>query len=128
MTRYPDDEMIRFAMFDRRIICAGRTHRKLAVSEMLSRGARDTKQNSAVLFARLGYSYRRASTGSRRDAVNAGYIPKKRPTDAEKPMPIANDHHGSEIGKPETRWRTEREFRRAAPPALSAPRFRAFAR
>src|SRR5262245_8203190 len=50
------------------------------------------------------YSYRSASMGSRRDALKAGYMPKKRPTDAEKPMPIANDHHGSEIGKPETRW------------------------
>ena len=26
------------------------------------------------------------------------------PTDAEKPRPIANDHQGSEIGKPDTRW------------------------
>ena len=49
-------------------------------------------------------SYRSASIGSRRDALNAGYMPKKMPTDAEKPMPMANDHHGSEIGKPETRW------------------------
>ena len=30
-------------------------------------------------------------------------MPKKMPTEAEKPMPMANDHHGSEIGKPETR-------------------------
>ena len=49
------------------------------------------------------YSYRSASIGSRREALNAGYIPKKMPTDAENPRPIANDHHGSEIGKPETR-------------------------
>ena len=27
-------------------------------------------------------------------------MPKKMPTLAEKPMPIANDHQGSEIGKP----------------------------
>src|SRR4051812_5874211 len=47
------------------------------------------------------YSYRSASIGSSRDALNAGYMPKKMPTDAEKPRPIANDHHGSEIGKPE---------------------------
>src|SRR5688572_8818148 len=38
--------------------------------------------------------------GSRRDARTAGTIPKKMPTPAEKPSPIANDHHGSEIGKP----------------------------
>src|SRR5438128_10930776 len=50
------------------------------------------------------YSCRRASIGSRRDALNAGYMPKKMPTDAEKPRPIAKDHHGSETGKPETRW------------------------
>src|SRR6185503_16492159 len=50
------------------------------------------------------YSYRRASIGSRREALKAGYIPKKMPTDAEKPRPIANDHHGSEMGKPEARW------------------------
>jgi hypothetical protein len=50
------------------------------------------------------YSYRRASIGSRREALKAGYMPKKMPTDAEKPRPIANDHHGSEIGNPETRW------------------------
>ena len=36
--------------------------------------------------------------------MNAGYIPKKIPTEAEKPIPMANDHHGSEIGKPEIRW------------------------
>src|SRR5262245_25154100 len=51
-----------------------------------------------------GHSYRSASIGSSRDALNAGYIPKKIPTDAEKPRPIANDHHGSEMGKPVARW------------------------
>ena len=30
-------------------------------------------------------------------------MPKKMPTLAEKPRPIANDHQGSETGKPETR-------------------------
>ena len=40
--------------------------------------------------------------GSSLDALNAGYMPKKIPTDAEKPIPMANDHHGSEIGKPDT--------------------------
>src|SRR5581483_11134174 len=49
------------------------------------------------------YSYRKASIGSRREALKAGYMPKKMPTDAENPMPIANDHHGSEIGKPDAR-------------------------
>ena len=34
-------------------------------------------------------------------------MPKKRPTDAENPRPIANDHHGSEIGKPEKKWTTQ---------------------
>ena len=34
----------------------------------------------------------------------AGNRPKKMPTLAEKPMPRANDHHGSETGKPETQW------------------------
>src|SRR6185436_200188 len=51
-----------------------------------------------------GYSYRRASIGSRREALNAGYMPKNRPTAAENPRPIAKDHHGSETGKPEMRW------------------------
>ena len=46
------------------------------------------------------YSYRSASIGSSREALNAGYMPKKRPTDAENPRPIANDHQGSEMGKP----------------------------
>ena len=36
--------------------------------------------------------------------MTAGYIPKKMPTDAEKPRPMANDHQGSEMGKPESRW------------------------
>src|SRR6186997_630730 len=49
------------------------------------------------------HSYRRASIGSSREALKAGYIPKKMPTAAEKPRPIANDHHGSEIGKPVAR-------------------------
>src|SRR5215471_839617 len=49
------------------------------------------------------YSWRRASIGSRREALKAGYMPKKMPTDAEKPRPIANDHHGSEIGNPEAK-------------------------
>src|SRR5262249_56351193 len=48
------------------------------------------------------YSYLSASIGSSRDALNAGYMPKKMPTDAEKPRPIANDHHGSEIGNPDS--------------------------
>ncbi len=30
-------------------------------------------------------------------------MPKKMPTVAEKPRPIANDHHGSEMGKPVAR-------------------------
>ena len=30
-------------------------------------------------------------------------MPKKMPTLAEKPRPIAKDHHGSEIGKPVNR-------------------------
>src|SRR5262249_44449005 len=46
------------------------------------------------------YSYRSASMGSKRDALNAGHMPKKMPTDAEKLSPIANDHHGREMGKP----------------------------
>jgi hypothetical protein len=46
------------------------------------------------------HSYRSASIGSRREALNAGHIPKKMPTDAEKPRPIAKDHHGSEMGRP----------------------------
>ena len=33
--------------------------------------------------------------GSRREALKAGYIPKKMPTEAEKPSPMANDHHAS---------------------------------
>src|SRR5436190_20109057 len=47
-----------------------------------------------------GYSYLSASIGSRREALNAGNRPKKMPTLAEKPMPSAKDHHGSETGKP----------------------------
>src|SRR5262249_12593552 len=52
---------------------------------------------------KVRYSYRRASMGSRRDALNAGYRPKKMPTEAEKPRPMANDHHGIETEKPDTR-------------------------
>ena len=29
-------------------------------------------------------------------------MPKKMPTEAENPRPMANDHQGSETGKPET--------------------------
>ncbi len=46
------------------------------------------------------YSYRSASIGSRRDALMAGNKPKNIPTLAEKPMPMAKDHQGSETGKP----------------------------
>src|SRR5215470_7640310 len=53
--------------------------------------------------ADAAYSYLSASIGSSRDALTAGYIPKNSPTDAEKPSPSANDHHGSEIGNPATR-------------------------
>src|SRR5215471_10239893 len=42
--------------------------------------------------------------GSRRDALKAGYMPKKMPTEAENPRPIANDHHGREMGNPEIKW------------------------
>ena len=45
------------------------------------------------------YSYRNASIGSRREALKAGHIPNEMPIVAEKPMPRANDHQGSEIGK-----------------------------
>ncbi len=38
--------------------------------------------------------------GSSRDARIAGTMPKNTPTPAEKPMPMANDHQGSETGKP----------------------------
>jgi hypothetical protein len=33
--------------------------------------------------------------GSRREALMAGYIPKKIPTVAENPRPITYDHQGS---------------------------------
>ena len=46
------------------------------------------------------YSYLSASIGSSREALKAGNRPKKMPTLAEKPMPSANDHQGSETGKP----------------------------
>src|SRR3954453_10560896 len=61
----------------------------------------ERKRRTPNAEPRAGFSYRSASIGSSRDALNAGYMPKKMPTDAEKPRPIANDHHGSEIGKPE---------------------------
>ncbi len=47
------------------------------------------------------YSYLSASIGSSRDALIAGNRPKKMPTLAEKPIPSANDHQGSDTGKPE---------------------------
>ena len=50
------------------------------------------------------YSYRSASIGSRRAARTAGTMPKKMPTAAEKPRPSANDHQGSEMGKPVATW------------------------
>src|SRR5262249_46396124 len=50
------------------------------------------------------YSYLSASMGSRREALIAGNSPKKIPTLAENPMPIANDHQGSDTGKPESQW------------------------
>ena len=34
----------------------------------------------------------------------AGNMPKKMPTLAEKPRPMANDHQGSETGKPVSQW------------------------
>src|SRR4029077_13131477 len=52
---------------------------------------------------RAHHSYRSASIGSSREALNAGYMPKNRPTEAEKPRPSANAHHGSEMGKPDAR-------------------------
>ena len=39
--------------------------------------------------------------GSSRAALKAGKMPKKMPTAAEKPRPMAKDHQGSEIGKPD---------------------------
>jgi hypothetical protein len=50
----------------------------------------------------VDYSYLSASIGSRREAFTAGYMPKKMPTAAEKPRPSANDHQGSDTGKPDT--------------------------
>ena len=41
--------------------------------------------------------------GSRRDARTAGTMPKKIPTAAENPKPIAKDHQGRETGKPVAR-------------------------
>ena len=38
--------------------------------------------------------------GSSLAAFTAGHMPKKMPTVAEKPMPSANDHAGSDTGKP----------------------------
>ena len=49
--------------------------------------------------SRFVYSYRRASIGSRADARIAGTRPNTMPTVAENPIPRANDHQGSEIGK-----------------------------
>ena len=39
-------------------------------------------------------------SGSRRDGAHGGTIPKKMPTLGREARPIANDHHGSEMGKP----------------------------
>ncbi len=49
------------------------------------------------------HSYLSASIGSSFAALKAGKRPKKMPTEAENPMPMANDHQGSETGKPEKR-------------------------
>ena len=46
------------------------------------------------------YSYRSASMGSSLAAFTAGSMPNRMPTVAEKPTPSANDHQGSETGKP----------------------------
>src|SRR5215217_5447344 len=50
------------------------------------------------------YSYLNASIGSKRAALMAGKSPKKMPMLAENPIPIANDHHGSETGNPDAQW------------------------
>jgi hypothetical protein len=46
-------------------------------------------------LSRGGYSYRRASIGSRREARAAGKTPKTTPTKIETPSPAAMDHMGT---------------------------------
>src|SRR6476660_8550526 len=82
----------------RRVLQTTMTRKTTAISQMAALITISAKPQPP---APSPYSYRSASIESRRDALNAGYIPKKMPTDAENPRPIANDHHGNEIGKPE---------------------------
>ena len=63
--------------------------------------AEDRRPKAATRAARRPYSCRSASIGSSRAARTAGTMPKKMPTVAEKPRPMANDHQGSEMGKPD---------------------------
>ena len=86
------------------VICGAREIASAAATQARSDCRRASAQRLACPRARRVYSYRSASIGSRREALTAGYMPKKMPTEAEKPRPMANDHQGSEMGKPETRW------------------------
>ena len=63
-------------------------------------GSRKPEAGSWKLEA---YSYLNASIGSTR-GLDGGEEPKKMPILAEKPIPMANDHQGSDTGKPETQW------------------------
>ena len=47
--------------------------------------------------------YRFANQLGTPNVLTAGHMPQKMPTEAEKPRPMANDHQGSETGKPEIR-------------------------
>src|SRR4029453_14090296 len=84
--------------------CAAFPRLRAGFSRQLGAGSWEQAAESCQPDARSPYSYRSASIGSMRDALMAGKRPKKMPTLAEKPMPRANDHQGSEIGKPETQW------------------------
>ena len=75
----------------------------LCGSETSSEGDQHLIQSPDVAgedVSACGYSWRSASIGSRLEALMAGNNPNTMPTADENPRPSANDHHGSEIGKP----------------------------
>src|SRR5579863_455243 len=94
---HPADAGLRQDGFSQRTDTGDRARRGGAVSESKSSGV----AISAAARTKSGwnnYSYRRASTGSRRAALLAGQMPKKRPMPTLTPMPRATAQIGTAVG------------------------------